>query len=276
MKTSYILASFMLFGFLGGCVSQNQLDALQARILRQEQQIQQMTSQVSGVQPAQADTWQNVQSLRQEISSIKGQLDDLNNATINQGGVSGMAMRVEQHHAALKTLEQQFALTLNLDEVAPASPFGAASSTTPTVLGAPPVAGSGATSTAPVASKDTATALYDAGIKAFNERKYQDALKSFVDFSETYTNHDLISNAWFWRGEANFAMGNYPAAALDYEQVIATYPNSNKAAASYLKQGISFIRTNKKDAAKFRLDELIKKFPNSPESTRAQQVLKDM
>ncbi len=68
-------------------------------------------------------------------------------------------------------------------------------------------------------------------------------------------------------------MNNFPAAALDYEQVISKYPSSGKAASAYLKQGMSFIKTNKKDAAKFRLDELVKKFPKSPEAARAKQLL---
>ena len=36
-----------------------------------------------------------------------------------------------------------------------------------------------------------------------------------------------------------------------------------------------FIKAGKKDAAKVRLQELIKKFPKSPEATRAAQLMKD-
>lgn len=301
MKKSYLVITMpVVFGLLGGCVSQSQFDAMQAKLMRQEQQIQQFNMQLSGVQPAQADTWQQVQSLRQEMGSLKGQIDDFNNATRNMGGLGGLARRVDQHHAALKTVETQFALDFKLEEVAPADSFGAAvppgtpgtgganvggalpggvtlppaNSTAPVVSSAPPVSQPQAQAQAP--AKDTATALYDAGIKAFNERKYKDALKSFSDFTDTYPKNNLVSNAWFWRGECNFALSNFPAAALDYEQVISKYPSSGKAASSYLKQGMSFIRTNKKDAAKFRLEELIKKFPKAPEATRAKQVLKEI
>ena len=68
----------------------------------------------------------------------------------------------------------------------------------------------------------------------------------------------LVSNAWFWRGECNYQLGNFPAAALDYEQVISKYGSSGKAASAYLKQGMCFIKAGKKDAAKVRLQELIK------------------
>ena len=60
-----------------------------------------------------------------------------------------------------------------------------------------------------------------------------------------------------------------------YEQVISKYGSSGKAASAYLKQGMCFIKAGKKDAAKVRLQELIKKFPKSPEATRATQLMKD-
>ena len=96
-------------------------------------------------------------------------------------------------------------------------------------------------------------------MQSFNARNYKQALKSFSDFTDTYGKHKLVSNAWFWRGECNYQLGNFPAAALDYEQVISKYGS----------------KAGKKDAAKVRLQELIKKFPKSPEATRATQLMKD-
>ena len=55
--------------------------------------------------------------------------------------------------------------------------------------------------------------------------------------------------------------------------MISGYPNSVKAPASYLKQGMAFLQLNKKAAAKQRLNELVRKFPKAPEATRAKQVI---
>lgn len=284
---------------LGGCVNQNQINAMQARLAQQEQQIQQLNSQLSGVQPAQADTWAQVQSLRQEMGAVRGQIDDFNNATAPAGGLAGLAQRVARHDEALRSLQTQFALDLQLDQPVaggmgngysqsmPGQPMpgqtSGASGGIPQQTGVPSAAPTGSPAAgqsmaaAPQQTqqgqKDTATALYDAGIASFNARKYQDAFNAFRDFTDTYPKHRLVSNAWFWRGESNFQLNNFPAAALDYEQVISKYPSSGKAASAYLKQGMSFIKTNKKDAAKFRLDELVKKFPKSPEAARAKQLL---
>lgn len=278
-KNAFFFVSIFL---MSGCVSQQQIDGMQAQLRRQDQQIQQLNAQLSGVQPAQADTWAQVQSLRQEMGSVRGQIDDFNNATGDMGGLNGLALMVRQNRSALKSLETQFALDLKLDDAG--MPGSGAGGAVPGGVGVPPAVApttvAPATTTpapsAPRSQKDTATALYDAGIQAFNSRNYQDALNSFRDFTTTYPQHKLTSNAWFWRGESEFALGNYAAAALAYEEVISKFPSSGKAASSYLKQGMSFSRTGKKDAAKFRLDELIKKFPKSAEATRAKQVLKEI
>ena len=178
MKKPYIFPLLLGSLVLTGCAN-GQIDAMQMRLNQQEQQIRLLNSQLSGVQPAQADTWAQVQSLRQEMSAVKGQIDDFNNATAAAGGLPGLAQRVNNHEAALQAIATQYRMELSV------------------------------------------------------------------------------------------------AAALDYEQVISKYGSSGKAASAYLKQGMCCIKAGKKDAGKVRLQELIKKFPKSPEATRATQLMKD-
>lgn len=319
MNTKRVLQIFLCvatggsLALLSGCTSSSQMNAMQQQLARQEQQIQQFSAQLSGVQPAQADTWAQVQQLRQEMGAVKGQIDDFNNASASIGGLPGVIARMERQQQALRSLETQFGLDLKLDEpmapavpgMTPGAPGAYPAGTTPAGVpqpapgvnagGAlpggvtlPPPGSAAGITTQPVqqqtqpqtaqqpASKDTATVLYDSGIANFNGRKYRESLNAFTDFTTTYPKHNLIGNAWFWKGESNYALGNFPAAALDYEKVISGYPSSAKAPSAYLKQGLSFQRTGNKDAARVRLQELIKKFPKSAEATRANQVLKEL
>ena len=252
---------------LVACAPKSDVDALQSRMRHQDQQLQQM-------QPAQADTWAQLQAINQELASLRGQMDALQSA----GGARALVEKVNKHEAALRQVESALALNFNLDAPAYGQPggyspgLGAAAASTPAYdadedMNAP--ASSGA---APV-QKDTATALYDSGLNSYNARKYQDALTSFTDFTKTYPSHKLASNAWFWLGEANFQLNRFADAALAYNSVISKYGSSQKAPAAYLKQGISFSKLGQKDAADARLKELIRKFPNSPEAARAKQVL---
>ena len=257
MKKPYIFPLLLGSLVLTGCAN-GQIDAMQMRLNQQEQQIRLLNSQLSGVQPAQADTWAQVQSLRQEMSAVKGQIDDFNNATAAAGGLPGLAQRVNNHEAALQAIATQFGMELPVAAVpgAPGAAPGMPDATAAAPVPAAPVMQPQAAAPAPQqaapqtqAQGDIAKALYDNGVQSFN--------------------------AWFWRGECNYQLGNFPAAALDYEQVISKYGSSGKAASAYLKQGMCFIKAGKKDAAKVRLQELIKKFPKSPEATRATQLMKD-
>ena len=277
MRYIPLFFSIVLLTALGGCMNQGELATLQNRVNQQEQQIQQMSGQLSGVQPAQADTWSQVQTLRQEMAQLKGQIDNLNHATSSVGGVAGLADRLARHEAALRMLESSLSIDLKLDTPATLTPGLTPAPTAPVtpVVVQPPQTQAPAPQTPP-AQTDVAKALYDAGYKAFTDGKYSQSLQSFTDFTKNYSKHNLIGNAWFWKGESNFRLKNYANAALDYEQVIANYPKNQKVPAAYLKQAMSFKEVNKKDVARFRLEDLIKKFPNAPEAARAKQLLKEL
>ena len=274
------LALLSLPLMLTACVTTSEHNALQA-------QVNQMNRQMSSSQTNQADSWSQLMELRQEVAELRGQLDTLNYALQRAGGAQKMAETLAVHDRALHLLESQMALDLQLTPDPAAQPGMpgadpmAAGGTQPMQPSAPvltpaaPVAPSA--SAAPAAQQgnvDMAQALYDNGMASFNSRQYQAALRSFSDFTKTYPKNKLVSNAWFWQGECQYQMKNYAEAALAYENVISGYPNSVKAPASYLKQGMSFLQLNKKAAAKQRLTELTRKFPKAPEAARAKQIIK--
>lgn len=257
---------------------------LQEVVNQHSQAIQQIQAQVSGVQPAQANSWSQVQSLRQEMAVLKGDLDNLNNSTAALGGVPQLGSIITRHDRALRIIESQLALNLQLDASDTSLYNKNANQNTNNIpvnnqvitTQTPPVAP--VVPVTPVAPAnpdniDTAQALYDSGINNFNNRNYANALNSFLDFTQVYPSHKLVSNAWFWQGESHYQMKNYAAAALSYEKVINAYPNSIKAPASYLKQGMSFLALKRKDAAKERLNHLVNTYPKAPEAKRARQVL---
>jgi tol-pal system protein YbgF len=254
---------------LGACAPKSDVDALQSRVRHQDQQLQQL-------QPIQADTWAQMQAIRQDLASLHGQLDELQSA----GGARALADKVNRHDAALRQVESALALNFQLD--APSGAYapglGAYNNPDGRIPAMEPEAGEpGGIPTAatapPPPPKDTGTALYDAGMGSYNSRNYQEALRSFADFTKNYPAHKLAGPAWFWTGESNFQLNRFADAALAYDTVITKYGNTQKASAAYLKQGIAFSKLGQKEAANARLKELIRKFPNSAEATRAKQIL---
>lgn len=257
--------------------------------LNLEQQVQQHDMQLKQLQPAQADAWNQLQAMRQELNILKGQMDDLQNV----GGARALTERVNRHDAALRQVESSMALNLNLGDPLPVTPAAPASAplTAPVsgMSGAAGDAGYGQAAQAPAAStwgqpspqpvvqapqKDISLALFDAGVNAYNARKYEEAQRSFTDFLKNYKEHNLVPEAQFYLAECYFQRNQFADAALAYDTVIKKYPSSSRAPGAYLKQGISFSKLNQSAAAKARMQELIKKFPNSPEAARAKSFLK--
>ena len=248
------------------CVTTSEHNALQA-------QVNQMNRQMSSSQTNQADSWSQLMELRQEVAELRGQLDTINYALQRAGGAQKLADTVALHDRALRLVESQMALDLQLTPdpsaqgmpgAAPGMVPGAVPGAVPGVAAAAPAqpVAPAAPAAQPQSNVDMAQALYDNG------------MQSFSDFTKTYSKNKLVSNAWFWQGECQYQLKNYAEAALAYENVISGYPNSVKAPASYLKQGMSFLQLNKKAAAKQRLTELTRKYPKAPEAARAKQVIK--
>ncbi len=279
---------FVSCSLLSACTVTGSQDVqrLENQVMTQQQTIQQLNSQLSGVQPAQADTWMQIQTLRQEMASMRGILDNLENALAPIGGVQGLGDKLARQERALRLAESQLGLDLNLDEPAlptmnttmPTSSYSPTSAMTPpqsTIAPSQPTSAPIQTGTQ-TDINDTAQLLYDAGIRAFNERRYTQAVTAFTDFINTFPQHTLISNAYYWQGEAYYQEKNYSAAALAYENVISKFPNSNRAPSAYLKQGMSFSELGKNDAAKERLNELVSKYPKAPETARAKQLISSL
>ncbi len=275
-KKSVLIIAGCLMLFSVGCAKQNDYDTLQQQVSTQNQQLRQL-------QPGMADTWSQLQAMRQELNAIKGQLDDLN----AMGGAKNLVDTVNRHDAALRQVERSLALNLNLDAPMMNS-MNAMDTMSPGGIGSDGVyreggiANSGTMTLTPTPPQpplaqapetDMATALYNAGITAFNARQYTQAQRSFSDFTKNYPQNPQVGNAWYYVGECYFQLNKFSDAALAYDKVITQYPKSPTVPGAYLKQGICFSKLGQKAAATARLQELIKKYPTSVEASRAKTFL---
>lgn len=154
------LVSFLLpicaITSLTACVRQEDVATLQARVAHQEQQQRQIQRQLSGVQPVQADTWAEVQSMRQELAHMRGQIDDMNtrlNALGTTQDIATLRSQIEMHDAALHRINEQFDLELQLVVPEPTTPTYPLPPTTtmPTGMHSPASSTSGMHSTLPQA-----------------------------------------------------------------------------------------------------------------------------
>ena len=302
MTIRTLTVCLLAFPLLVSCVKQGDIDSLNARMNQNEQRMQHLSSQVGNVEqvlPGQAEMWAQMQSMRQELNMVRGQLDEMTSGGggAARGQAASLSARVTRLENAVRQMAAQLGVQVEaLDaplelpaDMPPADPTSAsggtpgASPANPAFPGAafqptapqntpPPSVLAPATPVAPGAV-DTANALYDSGMNAFASRNYREAVKAFTDFTKSFSQHKLASNANFWRGESYYQLKDYAGAALAYQDVIQNYPGSAKFQSAMLKQGMSFYYAGKKEAATMRLNELIKKYPSSPEAGRAKKFL---
>ena len=129
---------------LSGCVGGSTSSGGGSSNLSVEQQVQQHDMQLRQMQPAQADAWNQLQTLRQEVNTLKGQLDDIQNA----GGAHALVARVRAHDEALRQVERSMALNLNLGD-----PMSSGGGSAPLAQAAPQVAPQAASQAAPAFSQ---------------------------------------------------------------------------------------------------------------------------
>jgi tol-pal system protein YbgF len=123
---------------------------------------------------------------------------------------------------------------------------------------------------------DPAQNLYDNGIAAFTAKKFQEAYAAFNEYIEKYPKGNLAGNARFWLGDSLYNQGEYELAILEYQKVIADYPNHPKSPAALLKQGLAFEKLKDLETARLVYYKLEADFPKSEESAAGRKRLNSL
>lgn len=270
---------------LPGCAGMNGGGSnLASRVDQHDQQIQMLLSQVGQVEqvlPGQAEMWAQMQTMRQELTMLNGRLEELQAGGMGGGDSGAEMVRMRDKVARIETVVRQMAsqLAVNVDTLNVSytgAPYAAGQQAGQAGGPAPSaVVPTGTTPSGPPAAtlSDSAETLYDSGIRQFDQRRYKEAVVTFKDFVAAHPKHKLAGNAHFWEGESHFQLKDYKRAALAYDEVIQKFPGSPKVQSSMLKQAIALHHLGSREAAKEGLGNLIKRYPNSPEATRAKQFL---
>lgn len=118
--------------------------------------------------------------------------------------------------------------------------------------------------------------LYERAKKEYDAKNYEVSAVLFKQFLRDYAQSDLSGNAQYWLGEAFYAQRQYEAAIVAFDEVIQKYSDSAKVPASILKQGFAFAALDDSRNARFFLEQVQRKFPDSKEARRAGEKLKTL
>lgn len=117
---------------------------------------------------------------------------------------------------------------------------------------------------------------FEIGVSFLNQGQFEKAQKSLSAFLKKYPRSIFAASARYWIGESYFAMGDYPKAIDEYEQVIKNFKSSSKVPHAMLKQGFAFFEMNQITEAEIFLNRLIQTYPKHLATQRANQKLRQI
>ena len=112
---------------------------------------------------------------------------------------------------------------------------------------------------------------------AFNLLKggrYHDAAKAFRAFLTNYPGGEFVDNARYWLGETYYVNRQFEAAMQEFQEIIASFPQSPKFTHAMLKVGYIHHELGRPEQARQTLLELVERHPDSTAAGLARKRLK--
>lgn len=115
---------------------------------------------------------------------------------------------------------------------------------------------------------------YQEGLQSYARGDYQRSVQSLRNYVSRNPRDPLVPVAQYWIGEAYFSQGKYNESILAFNEILVTWPDSDRKPAALLRQADAFARTGDKIDARMILQKLIEDHPGSPESAEAKEQLR--
>jgi tol-pal system protein YbgF len=278
MKANSSLLVLLTVTTLSACAIPQQVEIIEREQRRMRNDISSMQSDLEAIRGNQADSRANMQQMQRDLNAIKDTIDE---ARVQMGKQLGQSsregdQRVKNLEGRLAKLEQdlkaQGDLLSTRDEelkqLREATQAAQAEQRAQAAAAMEKVAESN------MAESEAIRKDYEAASRPLDRKDYKIALSRFRDFLKKYPKSKLAGNAQYWIGECNYALKDFGQAIVDFDTVRSKYPQSDKVPAALLKQGLAFAELGEKVNARLVLQEVVEKYPQSPEAARAKQRLK--
>ena len=249
----------------GVAEQQRRVDGLTARYDELATRLAKLEDAVKASSANQAvlDLASQVQALREEMRSMRGQLEVLSNS------VEASSKRQRDMYVDLDTRLRRFEQGPGGGAASPgaaapgpgASAGGSGPAPSPTVAGA---------SAAPAVDE---TRSYEA---AQNQRRignYQAAVVAFQNFVTNYPRSPLAHRAQYWVGDSYYNMRDYKNAIANQQRLISTYPDSASVPDALLNIASSYVELGDTASARKTMDTLVARYPGSDAAEKARRRL---
>jgi tol-pal system protein YbgF len=114
---------------------------------------------------------------------------------------------------------------------------------------------------------------YETALNQFKLGNYQLSITNFQNFMTNFSSSELLPSAQYWIGNAYYAMRDYKSAIAAQQKVVRLWPENSKAPDALLNIASSQSELGQNSAARETLRTLVKKYPSSSASEQAKQRL---
>jgi tol-pal system protein YbgF len=199
-----------------------------------------------------AVSYSDVQQVRDEVSRLKGSIEEISHNNSQTFGRLGMedsllVHKVDELELRLQKLEQYIAPSAKSETLSSAVP------------------------SSPKPATDAAS--LNEGLEKLNKNDNAGARESFTLLLQSSPTSSLVDKAQFYLAESYFSEKWYEKAILEYQIVISKYTKSSKRPAAFYKQALSFELIGDAVNAKARFSDLVKAYPSSSQAALARKKL---
>jgi len=121
---------------------------------------------------------------------------------------------------------------------------------------------------------DDVNAQYREAMRLYEGRDYPQSIRIFSNITRQAPRHDLAANSHYWIGECYYAMADFSAARLAFQNVVDQYPDSNKFIDSLVKIAMTWLRQNEKNQARTILLAIKRDYPTYERMSVVDQQLR--
>lgn len=203
------------------------------------------------------DVVNQMESLRREIQSLRGQVEVVNN------GVESNAKRQRDMYVDLDTRMRR--IEQGAGAQGPTAGAGTVDAGVP-----PPPGGTAAPPAVGAASADE-TRVYEAAQQQRRIGNYQGAITSFQSFLGQYPRSPLAHRAQYWIGDSYFNLRDYKNAIASQQKLMSTYPDSASTPDALLNIASSQAELGDNANARKTMDTLVARYPSSEAAEKAKR-----
>ena len=120
---------------------------------------------------------------------------------------------------------------------------------------------------------EAANVAYKSAYALIRKRQFDASVVALLAFVKNFPQSDLVGNAYYWLGEVYMVQGDASLAVVSFEYVISKFPQHRKIPDALYKAGVAYQNTGNVDKANQLLQRVLAEYPESSAARLALEKL---